>query len=228
MTSDAALSSECARLAAFDSATISNAIETLGIRHRTDGYASGELVCQLPELPPMVGFAVTCRHLSASESGRETEIEDLIDLLGGAPKPAVVVVQFVGADASRHCAVGDIVSTAVYRLGAVGIVSDSGFRDLAGIRRRAPGFQVFARGPVVSHGDGIICDVGSDVMVGGLVVSTGDLLHGDANGLVAVPTGSASDVAVAAERVAASEASLFELLETEPLDLDAVKRRFAH
>jgi regulator of RNase E activity RraA len=228
MTPDASPSSECARLAGFDSATISNAIETLAVRHHMDGYASGDLVCQLPELPPMVGYAVTCRHLSASKSGRKTEIGDLIDLLGSSPKPAVVVFQFVGSDAARHCAVGDIVSTAVHRLGGVGIVTDSGCRDLAGIRRRAPGFQVFARGPVVSHGDGIVCDVGSDVVVGGLPVSTGDLLHGDANGLVAVPAGRASDVAAAAQAVVAAEASLFELFDTAPLDLDAIKRRFAH
>jgi regulator of RNase E activity RraA len=228
VTTDASPSPECARLAAFDSATISNAIETLAVRDATEGYASIDIVCQLPELPPMVGYAVTCRHMSASESGRATEIGDLIDLLATVPKPAVVVFQFNGADPARHCAVGDMVSTAVHRLGAVGIVTDSGCRDLAGIRRRAPGFQVFARGPVVSHGDGIICDVGSDVVVGGLPIRTGDLLHGDANGLVALPAGSASSVALAAEGVAATEASLFELFDTTPLDLDAIKRRFAH
>jgi 4-hydroxy-4-methyl-2-oxoglutarate aldolase len=217
----------CARLAAFDSATISNAVETLGVQPRTAGYASMDVRCQFPELPPMAGYAVTCTHRSASECGRKTEIEDLLDLVDAAEKPVVVVVQFVGSEPLRHCVVGDIVSVALQRLGAVGLVTDSGCRDLAGIRRRAPGFQVLARGSIASHGDGIICDVGSEVEIGGLNVKTGSLIHGDANGLVLVPDGLAEETAEAAEGVVKTEASLFELLGQEPFDFDAVKARFA-
>jgi 4-hydroxy-4-methyl-2-oxoglutarate aldolase len=219
----------CAKLAAFDSATISNAVELLEVRPRTSGYASMDIQCRFPDLPPMVGYAVTCTHQSASESGRRTtEIDDLLDVLEAAPKPAVVVFQFVGADPGRNNAVGDIVSTAVQGLGAVGLVTDSGCRDLAGIRRRAPGFQVFARGPVVSHGDGILCDVGAEISVGGLTVKPGSLLHGDVNGLVSIPDGLEAEVAEAAAGVAADEGSLFELLERQPFDLQAVKERFTH
>jgi regulator of RNase E activity RraA len=218
----------CARLAEFDSATISNAIETLGVRPLTAGYASMEVACQFPELPPMVGYAVTCTSRSASESGRETEIDSLLDLVRASPKPAVVVCQFVGADVSRGCCVGDIFAVALQRLGAAGLVNDTGCRDLAGIRRRAPGFHVFARGRVVSHGDGIICDVGADVEVGGLPVRTGSLLHGDDNGLVLIPDGLEREVVAAAAAVAEAEASLFDLLGADPFDLAAVKARFAH
>jgi regulator of RNase E activity RraA len=218
----------CGRLASFDSATVSNAVETLGVRPRTVGYASMEIRCQFPELPPIAGYAVTCTHRSASESGRTTEIADLLDLVDRAPKPVVVVVQFVGSEPLRHGMAGDIVSTTLQRLGAVGLVTDSGCRDLAGIRRRAPGFQVFARGPVASHGDGILCDAGSAVEIGGLSVRTGSLIHGDANGLVLVPDGLAEETAEAAAGVVATEASLFELLGREPFDLDAVRARVAH
>jgi len=218
----------CTRLAQFDSATVSNAIETLDVRPRTNGFASGEIRCQLPELPPMVGYAVTCTHRSGSESGRHTEIEDLLDLVHAATKPVAVVCQFVGTEPMRNGTVGDIFAVTLQRLGAVGLVTDSGCRDLAGIRRRAPGFQVFARGSVVSHGDGIICDAGVDVEVGGLAVKTGALLHGDENGLVLIPDGLADEVAKAAAVVTGVEASLFELLDAEPLDLPAVKQRFSH
>jgi 4-hydroxy-4-methyl-2-oxoglutarate aldolase len=218
----------CARLAAFDSATISNAVETLEVRPRTAGYASMDVRCQFPELPPMVGYAVTCTHTSASESGRKSEIDKLLDRVQMAAKPAVVVINFVGSEPLRHGAVGDIVSVAMQRLGAVGLVTDSGCRDLAGIRRRAPGFQLFARGSVASHGDGIICDVGTEVEIGGLKIKTGSLIHGDANGLVLVPEGLAEETAEAAEGVVESEASLFELLGQDHFDLDAVKARFAH
>jgi 4-hydroxy-4-methyl-2-oxoglutarate aldolase len=224
----AALESICARLAQFDSATVSNAIETLEVRPMTAGYASMEIGCQFSELPPMVGYAVTCTHRSASESGRKTEINALLDLVQASPKPAVVVCEFDGTDSLRQCVVGDLFAVALQRLGAIGLVNNAGCRDLAGIRRRAPGFQVFARGRVVSHGDGIICDAGAEVELGGLRIRTGSLLHGDENGLVLIPEGLEREVLEAAEAVAATEASLFELLGREPFDLDAVKERFAH
>jgi regulator of RNase E activity RraA len=227
-TEPIALESICARLAQFDSATVSNAIETLKVRPMTAGYASMEIACQFPELPPMVGYAVTCTHRSASESGRRTEIDALLDRVQASPKPAVVVCQFDGTDVLRNCVVGDLLASALHRLGTVGLVNNTGCRDLAGIRRHAPGFQVFARGRVVSHGDGIICDVGVDVELGGLLIRTGSLLHGDENGLVLIPDGLEREALEAAEAVAATEASLFDLLESEPFDLDAVKRRFAH
>jgi 4-hydroxy-4-methyl-2-oxoglutarate aldolase len=218
----------CARLAAFDSATISNAIETLDVRPRTAGYASMDIRCQFPDLSPMVGHTVTCVHRSASESGRHTEIEDLLDVVSAAAKPVVVVVQFVGSAPLRQGVVGDIVSVTLQRLGAVGLVTDSGCRDLTGIQHRAPGFQVFARGSLASHGDGIICEVGSEVEIGGLTIKTGSLIHGDANGLVLVPDGLAEETAEAAAGIVETEASLFELLGQERFDLDAVKARFAH
>jgi regulator of RNase E activity RraA len=49
------------------------------------------------------------------------------------------------------------------------------------------GLSAFALGTVVSHGVWTITSVGEDVHVAGLPVSNGTLLHGDGNGLVAVP-----------------------------------------
>ena len=56
------------------------------------------------------------------------------------------------------------------KLGAVGLVTDMGNRDLRGIRRRAPGFQLFGPGSVVSHGYGGIIDSIVTVSVCGLTV----------------------------------------------------------
>ena len=60
------------RLAGFDSPTISNAIEAFEVRDRTEGYASMELRCQFPDLPPMVGYAVTCTADSTTPGSKRT------------------------------------------------------------------------------------------------------------------------------------------------------------
>ncbi len=54
----------------IDSPTISNAIETFQVRPRVAGYVGYDIRCLFPELPPSVGYAVTCTVDSTTE-GRQ-------------------------------------------------------------------------------------------------------------------------------------------------------------
>ncbi len=54
----------------IDSPTIANAIETFEVRPRMAGYVGYDIRCIFPDLPPMVGYAVTCTVDSTTE-GRE-------------------------------------------------------------------------------------------------------------------------------------------------------------
>jgi len=76
-------------------------------------------------------------------------------------------------------------ATTFRRLGAVGLVSDSGVRDLPESARARVSY--FARGAVASHASFRIVRSNVPVQILGLVVQPGDLLHGDENGLVSVP-----------------------------------------
>src|SRR5215472_7558882 len=99
------------RLRDFDSPTISNAIEMLNVRDRTEGYASMELRCMTPDLEPMVGYAVTCSADSTSPGLDEAnKLGDLLDAIQSEPKPVVVVVQKCGPDSLRDCFTGDMIS----------------------------------------------------------------------------------------------------------------------
>ena len=61
--------------------------------------------------------------------------------------------------------------------------------------RALGGFQYFCPGFVVSHGNPFILDVNVPVTLDGMAVQPGDLLHGDANGVLVVPDGVADQVA---------------------------------
>lgn len=213
-------------LRSFDSPTISNAIEAFGVRDPSEGYASRELRCQNPDLPPLVGFAVTCTANSTNRGRpRVNRLNDLLDQVAAAPSPVVVVVQHVGEDRERSCMIGDVISTVLQRLGAVGVVTDVGLRDLSGIRRRAPGFQVFSPGAVVSHGNAAVLDVNVPVAICGLAVLPGDLLHGDESGVVTVPHRIAEAVVDRARQVRQEEADVFQFLEREGISVAEIKRR---
>ncbi|MFN8516842.1 MAG: RraA family protein [Thermomicrobiales bacterium] len=181
----------------IDSPTIANAIETFKVRPRVAGYVGMDIKCIYPDLPPMVGYAVTCTVDSTTEGREGISFNELYKALEDAPKPAVVVLKDAGQDNRLSCHVGEVMATTMRRLGAVGVVTDGGLRDVKEVASLG-GFQYFCRGFVVSHGDLVCVSVGDTVTISGMVVRSGDLLHGDVNGVVHIPDECAAEVAAAA------------------------------
>jgi 4-hydroxy-4-methyl-2-oxoglutarate aldolase len=181
----------------IDSPTIANAIETFNLRPRVAGYVGMDIKCIFPDLPPMVGYAITCTVDSTTEGRVGIGFNELYRILQDAPKPAVIVMKDVGNDILHSCHAGEVMSTTMKRLGAVGILTDGGLRDVKEVKNLG-GFHYFCSGLVVSHGNPICVSVGDEVEISGMKVKTGDLLHGDVNGVVHIPDECASEVAAAA------------------------------
>ena len=188
----------------IDSPSIANAIETFELRPRVSGYVGYDIRCIFPELPPMVGYAVTCTVDSTTEGRVGIGFQELYSVLEDAPKPAVVVMQDVGNDRLHSCHAGEVMSTTMKRLGAVGILTDGGLRDVREVGALG-GFHYFCAGLVVSHGNPLCVSVNEEVTISGMTVRPGDLLHGDVNGVVLIPDACAADVAEAAHAIWARE-----------------------
>ncbi|HLL51095.1 MAG TPA: RraA family protein, partial [Thermomicrobiales bacterium] len=173
-------------LKSVDSPTMANAIEPFKVRDRTEGFIGGEVRSLFPEMPPMVGAAltVTMTNRPGPIAGRENWWR-MYEALAELPAPSVLAVQDVSGAPSRCALAGEVMATLAMRLGAVGMVTDGGLRDVHEVR--ALGFAYFARYVVVSHGNFDIVDIGTPIVLEGQEVKTGDILHGDANGIVIVP-----------------------------------------
>ncbi len=196
---------ELEALRRIDSPTVSNAIEHFAVRRRVEGFASCEIRCAFPELGTMVGYAVTCTADSTSEERRtERGLWRLWEALEAAEKPAVLVIKDIGPERLRSCHMGEVMATTARALGAIGCVTDGGLRDANEVRALG-GFQYFCPGFVVSHGNPVICEVNVPVSFCGLRVEPGDLLHGDVNGLLVIPSGIAHLVADRAAQVREAE-----------------------
>jgi len=100
-----------------------------------------------------------------------------------------------------------------------------GFRDLSGIRRGAPGFQLFSPGAVVSHGNAAIIEVGIPVSLAGLTIQPGDLLHGDESGLLTVPVGVVEAIVVKAALVRKTEKEWFDYAQGDSFKIEGMKKR---
>src|SRR5512139_2427716 len=112
--------------------------------------------------------------------------------MAASPKPGVLVFQDVGPQPRKSAHFGEVMATIATRLGMVGLVTDGGVRDLLEVRRL--GFQYFAAGLAPSHGNPRLIDVNVAVMIDGVRILPGDLLHGDVNGVTIIPAKIAGEV----------------------------------
>jgi 4-hydroxy-4-methyl-2-oxoglutarate aldolase len=225
-----------AELRAIDTATVTNAMDRLEpVSDATPyEYSSFELRCLTPDLPPMVGYAITCTGDSTSPRGhptsprnvdRRNRIRALYEAIRNAGTPVVVACQNVGTERLMSNHFGDIMSTAFQALGAVGAITDGGIRDLDGIRRRAPGFHVFAPGAVPSGGVATIVDVGVPVSICGMEIRPGDLLHGDLNGVTSIPERFVASVVAMSLDVLRAEREKIDFIAGPGFDIDGLARR---
>ena len=217
---------ELEELKAVDTCTVSNAIERFDVRLRNEGFFSNETRCQLPNLPPMVGFAATARIRSESPPINHRCYYDRMDwwhYLASLPKPSVMVLQDTDEKPGLGAFVGEIHAAIGQALNCVGCVTNGSVRDLPAVEKM--GFQLFAPGLSVSHSYAHIVDFGEPVDVGGLKIHPGDLLHGDRHGLLVIPFEVATRIAGEAATILREERALIDFCASPEFSLHELSNR---
>ena len=170
----------------------------------------------------MVGAALTVTMTNAPGPLADRErLWRMFEALAEIPAPSVLVVQDISGAPSRCALAGEVMATRAQRLGAVGMVTDGGLRDVHEVRQL--GFAYFARYLVVSHGNFGVVDIGQPVTLDGHEISTGDILHGDANGIVIVPRDVLAELPAAVQAVRDRERATMEFIRSPDYAL-AVER----
>jgi len=205
---------ELDRLRQYDTCTLSNAIERLNIRPRNEGFIIGAVTCRFPQLPPVIGYAVTARMRSSTMPVTGScyyEHPDWWRYVASLAGPRILVIE----DADRSRGVGALIGEAYARisraLGCVACVTNGAVRDVPGIE--ALGYQLFAGSLSVSHAYAHVVEFGEPVEIGGLRISPGDLLHGDLHGVHMIPIGAARALPGAAEQVLRGDRLVIDLTE---------------
>ena len=211
----------------YDTPTLSNAIETFGVRPYDEGFASLDIRCLFPDLGPMVGYAATAMIRARGKGGPGNQ-ESLYEHVQTVPAPRVVVVQDLDDPPGHGALWGEVQSTVFKALGAAGCVTNGCVRDLKEVREM--GFQFFARGAGVSHAYVRVVATATEVTVGGLRIQPGDLVHADQHGVLLIPTEIAAELPAAADKIIAREQRLIAWVrspEFDPKEL-AERRKVQH
>jgi regulator of RNase E activity RraA len=147
----------------------------------------------LDEALIMAGFARTglyqdVYHLKPRENPYELEIALIDDLHAGE-------IPVLGCGMTGRIAPwGELLSTAARARGATGCLTDGLIRDTKAIRKM--GFPVFHGGinPLDSKGRGKVVEIDTPIECAGIRVEPGDLVVGDADGVIIVPRAIESEV----------------------------------
>jgi 4-hydroxy-4-methyl-2-oxoglutarate aldolase len=165
-------------------AVLSDVLDEAGCR----GQALPARIRPLDDALVMAGFARTglyreAYHVEPGENPYELEIALVDDLA------ADDIVVFACGGSRRIAPWGELLSTAATARGAVGCLTDGFVRDVKAIR--AMRFPAFHGGiaPLDSKGRGKVAAIDVPVDCAGVRVEPGDLVFGDADGVVVVPRG---------------------------------------
>jgi len=192
---------------------ISDCLDQVGVREQ----ALPPRIRPLDENLVMVGRARTALFMDVyavtpGENPYALEMA-LIDSL----KPGEIPVFACGAS-GRIAPWGELLSTAAKVRGAAGALMDGGVRDIKAIR--AMTFPVFHGGiaPLDSKGRGIVKAIDVPIECAGVAVAPGDLIFGDADGVVVVPKSVEAEVlALAFQKITGERNTLRDLQAGESL-----------
>ena len=199
-----------------DTCSVSNAIETLNIRMRNEGFIQNVVKCMFPAMLPVAGYAITGRIRTTAPpiSGLcYYQNVEWWEYVASVPGPKIVVLADMDRAPGVGAFFGEIHAQISKALGCVAYVTNGAVRDLPALD--AAGFQCFAGNISVSHAYAHIVEMGEPVEIGSLAVRPGDLLHADRHGVQTIPKRKASELPAIVSDIAARERDLIGLC-TQP------------
>lgn len=185
-------------LAQCGASTIANVLLQ---RHGLRGSYLLGLSAVRPGLPRMVGPAYTLRFIPSREdidtmANYQRDDNPHRRAIEECPSGHVLVIDAGGS--TRSSSAGDIMVARLAQRGAKGIVTDGGFRDTPSIARIGlPAFQretAPPATPIALHP----LELDGPIGCAGVAVYPGDVIVGDDEGVVAIPSHLAAEVAEAA------------------------------
>jgi len=152
--------------------------------------------CMTPDLPPMVGEAITVKLDCSTPDGEHVDDDEgsahrasslyyeMVEQMQITNIPKVVVIESIG-NKSTSAVLGDGMAKLFRAAGASGCVTDGGIRDINDVRKT--GLTTFGGGSVANHYRLRWSNLGEPVTMGGLKIETGSIVHGDRDGVIVVP-----------------------------------------
>ena len=192
------------KLSAVSTATLCTALYKRGLRNQF----IQDVRPLNPDLPTMVGEAFTLRYIPAREDLNPITVFQDRDhpqrvAVDTCPEGAVLMID--SRKDPRAASAGSILVSRLMKRGAAGVVTDGGFRDSPEIARLTiPAYHNRPSAPtnLTLHQ---ALDINVPIGCGDVAVFPGDIIVGDAEGVVVIPAHLAQEIAAEAVEMTAYE-----------------------
>jgi 4-hydroxy-4-methyl-2-oxoglutarate aldolase len=180
--------SDLLKLKRWNTPTICNGWEQI-TQHDTgrDGFNIEETTDFMPQMGPMVGYAVTLIIEPGNRIHKQKPEawEAYREYIASVPGPKIVVVQDLDKPTVYGSFWGEVNSNVHKALGCVGTITDGSIRDVDEMCNA--GFKALARRLSVSHAFSIPVEWNCEVEVFGRKIQPGQLIHADKHGFIVIP-----------------------------------------
>ena len=155
--------------------------------HTREGINIEETRDFMPQMGPMVGYAVTLviEPSNASHKAKGRAASEYRRYIASVPGPKIVVVQDLDKPRVIGSFWGEVNSNTHRALGCVGTITDGAVRDVDEMTNA--GFKALARRLCVGHAHVVPVRWNCEVEVFGQKIQPGQLIHADKHGFLAVP-----------------------------------------
>ena len=180
--------SDLLKLKRWNTPSISNALEPITRADRLTLTNLEECRDFMPEMGPMVGYAMTVVISGRDPGPKRDHPENFLryrEYLASRPGPKIVVVRDADKPACYGSMWGEVGANNARVLGCVGTITDGAIRDLDEMKNA--GFKALARRLAVSHAYCWPLSWGEEVEVFGTKVRPGQLIHADKHGFALIP-----------------------------------------
>ncbi len=161
-----------------------------------DGINLEETRDFMPQMGPMVGYAVTLVIEPSNPAHVDNGWDRYRTYVASIPGPKIVVVQDLDKPNVRGSMWGEVNANTHKALGCVGTITDGSIRDLDEMTNA--GFKALAQRLSVGHAHATPVRWNCEVEVFGQTIQPGQLLHADKHGFLAIPSGEEADLLDAA------------------------------
>ncbi|HEX3716975.1 MAG TPA: RraA family protein [Verrucomicrobiae bacterium] len=180
---------ELLQLKRWNTPTVYNGWEQITRRDpAADGFNPEETRDFMPQMGPMVGYAVTVVVEPSNAAHRKTNAEawsQYRHYVASLRGPKIIVVQDLDKPRVIGSFWGEVNSNIHRSLGAVGTITDGAIRDLDEMTNA--GFKALARRLCVGHAHVHPVRWNCEAEVFGRKVKPGELIHADKHGFLVVP-----------------------------------------
>lgn len=176
------------KLKRWNTPTIYNGWEAITRHDRTKGFNQEETRDYMPQMGPMIGYAVTVVIEPSNPQhprNNPNAWNEYRAYIASVPGPKIVVVQDLDKPAVIGSFWGEVNSNVHKALGCVGTITDGAVRDTDEMCNA--GFKALAQRTCVGHAYSTPVKWNCEVEVFGCPIDPGQLIHADKHGFLTIP-----------------------------------------